>query len=97
MIMRIESYSKVQHMYDAKKCGQVQQAKTHNTVDKVDISDMGKSIQIAKNAVEATPDMREELVGSIKERVQNGTYEVSSESFADKLMQAYEQRSELFN
>lgn len=95
--MRIESYSKVQPIYDTKKNSKVNQVKVNNALDQVDISDMGKSVQIAKQAIGNASDVREELVSSIKERMQSGTYEVSSESFADKLMQAHEQQKELFN
>ena len=57
-----------------------------NFSDKLQISSMGKDISVAKQALASTPDIREDLVSSIKERIQNGTYEVSGEAFADKVL-----------
>ena len=45
----------------------------------------------AKNAVAAAPDIREDVVAPIRAAVTNGTYQVSAESFAEKLMQKYEE------
>ena len=36
-------------------------------------------------------DIREELTAPIKAQVQNGTYSVSNESFADKLLKKFEE------
>ena len=69
--MRIEAYTQVQQLYNAKKPVKVQdKAKTAGS-DRIQISSIGKDIQIAKNAV--------------------GTYQVSGESFAEKLMKKYEE------
>jgi negative regulator of flagellin synthesis FlgM len=60
-------------------------------VDQIQISSRGRDFQIAKAAVQASPDIREEVTAPIKERVQNGTYAVETSSFADKLLQKYEE------
>jgi negative regulator of flagellin synthesis FlgM len=52
---------------------------------------MGKDFQTAKAAVAAAPDIREDLTASIKEKVQNGTYSVDNDTFADKLLKKYEE------
>ena len=41
---------------------------------------------MAKAAVAAAPDVRTDLVNDIKTRMQNGTYDVSMEMLADKLL-----------
>ena len=46
-------------------------------------------MQVAKNALAATPDVREARVNDIKSRLENGTYEVSVDDFAAKLMDAF--------
>lgn len=89
--MRIEAYSQVQQVYGAKS-----RAKTQNTAksagsDRIQISSIGRDIQIAKNAVAATDDIRSELTAPIKAGIANGTYNVSGESFAEKLMKQYEE------
>ena len=89
--MRIESYTQIQQMYGTKN-----KAKTQNTTksagsDRIQISSFGKDIQTAKNAVAAADDIRSELTAPIKASVANGTYNVSGESFAEKLMRQYEE------
>ena len=51
----------------------------------------GKDIQWAKKAVAESSDVREDVVAPIKARIQSGTYEVSADSFADKLIQKFEE------
>ena len=72
-----------------KKPGVQKKAGTSFT-DQVQISSMGKDFQTAKTAVANSPDVREELVASLKERIKNGTYEVNGGDFADKLLEAYQ-------
>lgn len=89
--MRIEAYTQVQQLYNTNKSTKVQ-GKTHvSATDRIQISSIGKDIQIAKNAVAAAPDIREEVVAPIRSAVANGTYQVSASSFAEKLMQKYEE------
>ncbi len=84
--MRIDAINRVSQLYQANSTKKV--AKANNTVkfDSVQISQMGKDYQVAKAAVAATPDVRTDLVADIKTRMQNGTYDVSMEMLADKLL-----------
>lgn len=93
--MRIEAYTQVQQLYNAKKTAKTAQPKSVSAYDKIQISSIGKDFQTAKAAVGAQNDIREELVAPIKAEIKNGTYHVSGESFADKLLQEYENRSSL--
>ena len=94
--MRIEAYSQVQQIYSNNKVNKTQAAKKTNDIrDTVSFSSIGKDIQVAKQAVSATPDVREDVVASLKAAIKNGTYNVSGESFADKLLAKYEEASEL--
>jgi negative regulator of flagellin synthesis FlgM len=52
----------------------------------VDLSTMAKDIQQAKVEVSKLPDVREEKVREIKAQVENGTYNVSGEQIADKMV-----------
>lgn len=56
------------------------------------ISSMGEDYITAKKALLSTPDIREELIHSIKERIKNGTYEVSGEAFAEKILENFFRR-----
>ncbi len=85
--MRIEAYSQVQQIYSNNKVGKAQPTKKTNDVrDTVSFSSIGKDIQVAKQAVNAAPDVREDVVASLKAAIKNGTYDVSGEAFADKLL-----------
>ena len=79
--MRIEAYTQVQQLYNATKPAKLQGKAHVSATDRIQISSIGKDIQIAKNAVAAAPDIREDVVAPIRAAVTNGTYQVSAESF----------------
>lgn len=89
--MRIEAYTQVQQLYNAKKVSKTQAKSSAGHSDKLQISGFGRDIQVAKQAVAASQDVREELTASIKSQIQAGTYDVGVDRFADKLMQRYEE------
>lgn len=89
--MRIEAYTQVQGLYETKKKAKLQSKSNVSFSDQLQISSIGKDIQIAKQAIAGSSDIREDVTASIRARIQEGTYEVSAESFADKLMQKYEE------
>lgn len=89
--MRIEAYTQVQQLYQSQKVSRNQKIGNTAQSDKVQISSFGKDIQIAKAAVAGSPDVREELTAPIKAKIQDGTYAVSNGSFADKLLEKYEE------
>ena len=89
--MRIEAYNQVQQLYNTRKPGQVKRTAGTGLKDQVQISSMGKDFQTAKTAVKAAPDVREDVTAPIRASINSGTYEVSSESFAEKLLKKYEE------
>ena len=89
--MRIEAYTQVQQIYDTKKAAKSRLKGNAGASDQLQSSSFGKDIQAAKQAVAASSDIREDVTASIKARLQSGNYEVSTDSFADKLMQKYEE------
>lgn len=90
--MRIESYSQIQSLYKTSGVRKTEKAKSTSGVsDQLSISSIGKDMKVAKDALAATPDVREDLVASVKARVQDGTYSVAAGSFADKLLQKYQE------
>lgn len=93
--MRIEAYNQVQQLYNTKKTAKAQAVPNAGMSDKIQISSIGKDIQTAKAAVEASSDIREDVVASIRAGMENGTYRVSGESFAEKLLRQYEEISSL--
>lgn len=89
--MRIQAYTQVQQLYQSSKVKSSQKTGSVAQTDKVQISSFGKDIQMAKAAVAGSPDIREELTAPIKAKIQDGTYAVDNESFAEKLLQKYEE------
>ncbi len=85
--MRIEAYSQIQQVYGTGKVNKTAKTqKTSSVSDNLQISSIGKDIQVAKQAVKDAPDVREDVVAPIKSAIQDGTYDVSGEDFADKLL-----------
>ncbi|MCR5420647.1 MAG: flagellar biosynthesis anti-sigma factor FlgM [Lachnospiraceae bacterium] len=88
--MRIEAYNQINQIYAPKKAyGTSKTNSVSRATDQVQISSLGKDIQSLKQAVNNAPDIRENLTAPIKAKVNSGTYEVSSDDFANKLLAAY--------
>lgn len=89
--MRIEAYTQVQNLYQTQKARTTQKpGAVSKGSDKLQISSFGKDIQTAKAALAQSPDIREDVTAPIKAQVNNGTYSVSNESFAEKLLAKYQ-------
>jgi len=87
--MRIEAYSQVQQLYSTKKSVKTASTSSVSRKDAVELSSKGMDFQLARKAVKEAADIREDITAPIKAQVQNGTYEVSGESFAEKLLAKY--------
>ena len=88
--MRIEAYTQVQQLYNSKNTAKLKKENVRSFSDQLQISSMGKDIQTAKQAVKNSPDVREDVMASIKERLNAGTYQVNTDEFADKLFERYQ-------
>lgn len=89
--MRIDAYNQIQQIYGTKKVTKVGEKKTTaaSFKDQLMLSATAQDASIAKQALSGIPDVREDLVNSVKERIDNGTYEVDAEDFAGKLLEKY--------
>ncbi|MBM7615366.1 flagellar biosynthesis anti-sigma factor FlgM [Alkaliphilus hydrothermalis] len=54
--------------------------------DQLQLSEVAKDFQVAMKAFKKLPDIREEKVADIKNRIQQGTYNVSGQEVADKIL-----------
>lgn len=54
--------------------------------DDLNISSKALDYQTALSAINKVPDIREEKVNDIMERINNGTYNISSEEIAKKIL-----------
>ena len=94
--MRVGAYNQVSQVYGSQKISKGYNTNTTggtSTVDKVSFSNVARDIQIANNALKNVPDVREDKVQALSASIANGTYQVSPESFADKLVAAYTAKS----
>lgn len=89
--MKINPYIQVQQLYNNQKTVAGKKAGTVSRKDGLVISNIGKEIQAAKQAVAAAPDIRTDITEPIRAAMNDGTYKVNSEKFADKLLRAAEQ------
>ena len=93
--MRISSYQ-VSQVYSANNTSKATKKAitgSGDIKDQVSFSSVGRDMQVAKAALSNVPDVREDRVNSLKQSINNGTYEVSGESFADKLLAAYNEKT----
>lgn len=87
--MRIDALNNINHIYKANPSYKTKEAAKAYDSDKLELSQAGRDYQTAKNAVAEAPDVREDLIADIKARLANGTYFVSAEDFADKIVEGY--------
>ena len=83
----------VQNADVARSGGAPQAGKVHHqhtqpskSVDSVTLSDSARSLAAARDAVQNAPDVREEKVAEIKQRVADGTYSVPARILARKML-----------
>lgn len=87
--MRIDAYNKVNQMYQASKVQAVTGVKKAGKSDQLEISQTGKDFQTVKQAVASTEEVRMDKVEDLKQRIASGTYDVSMNEVADKLLDNY--------
>lgn len=87
--MRIDTLSKVSQLYNTNSTKKAAMVNSTSSVDKVEISQMGRDYQVAKQAVKAADDIREDKIAALKKSMADGTYNVSDSDFADKLLANY--------
>ena len=85
--MRIGTYNMISQIYGntgTKKTKTSGTTGSGSFLDQVSFSSMGKDMQTAKTA-----DVRESKIQDLKRRIDNGTYDVSVDDFAQKLLDSY--------
>lgn len=87
--MRIEAYTQVHELYNSSKVQKGQSVSRKGRTDQLSLSTMGLDYQTAKASVASAQDIRYDVCDSLKKSINDGTYEVSKESFAEKLISKY--------
>ena len=86
--MRIDSMSQMGPVFRMNKARKMNAAYQSSVGDRVEISQLGRDIQIAKKAVGSVPDIREDKVAAMKSALAGG-YSVSDSDIADKLVECF--------
>ncbi len=87
--MRVDAINHVSQLYKPANAKKVDRAEGIKNKDAYEISQSAKDYQVAKKAVSETPDVREDKVAQIKEAIASGTYNVSSQEIAEKMVSNY--------
>lgn len=66
--------------------GKVHYRPPSHQADSVSLSDGARSFAAARDAVQRAPDVNEQKVADIRQRIDTGTYEVSSRVLAQKMI-----------
>lgn len=89
-VMRIDAYNAISQVYNTTK--PVKKASSEKKIaakdDTLEISQFGKAMHVAKKAISEAEDIRMDKVESIKKQMQEGTYQVSDEALADKILES---------
>ncbi|WP_313131361.1 flagellar biosynthesis anti-sigma factor FlgM [Anaerocolumna sp.] len=87
--MRIDAYNKITQMLQTNNTVKTAKAKGVSAKDHVEISRTGQDYQVAKQALAHAEDIRMDKVNDIKRRMESGTYNVTGEEVANKLVENY--------
>ena len=88
--MRIDAYNQIAALYKTTKPSKAAgTAEISSARDQVQISRAGTDYQIAKQAVAAASDIREDKVAELKSSIKSGNYDVDTGDFASKLLASY--------
>lgn len=88
--MRIDAMNQVSQIYQANRPKKVGSDNKLSFADTLELSQAGKDMQVAKAAVAAAPAVRENRVAEIKAAMENGTWSVSDEDLAEKLLDSFD-------
>ena len=91
--MRISSMMQVSQIYNANATKKTTKTVSTGKKDQLELSALGKDYQVAKAAVSAASDVREDKVAAIKASMADGSYQVGTEDFANKLLEAYKNKN----
>jgi len=98
MSVKVNNVSSVYEVQASQRiAGPSRAAKADGKKDVVALSPVAREFHLARQALSAVPDIRAELVESIKAQMADGTYSVSSADIADKMFSDYLQSQSLIS
>ena len=91
MGMQVSNINSAYGVYTSEKVSVVKKTKNAKVADKdsFNLSNEAKDFNTIRAAIAKSPDIRLDKVNRIKEQIETGTYNVSSEDIANKLVDSY--------
>ncbi len=81
---------KAMNVYNKSNNKAVEKAEpTKQSKDKIEISEKAKEFQVAFKAFNNLPEVREEKVKAVQEKIKSGNYHVSGKEIADKMLEGF--------
>ncbi len=81
--------NKAMQVYNKKATDKLAKSKgVEGPKDELALSSKAKEYQIAMNAFKKLPEVREDLVQDLKNQIKQGTYKVTGEEIADKMIES---------
>lgn len=87
--MKISSVSSIYGVYNTKPAVSRKKNTDTKSADTYNVSSEAKDFNAIYKAVMQSPDIREDKVNTISQQIADGTYSVSSEDLADKLLSRF--------
>ena len=90
--MRIDAINRVYSTYSTQMAGAAKGIEKVKGKDEVDLSNVAKDFASIKKMLSDVPEVREDKVQDIKQKMENGTYDVSSKDVASKILSQFNYR-----
>lgn len=87
-VLRLYGVSQAKRPEEQCSSGEPQEVRGEN-VDRAELSEEARLYQRVREAAYKAPEVREDRVKKIKEAVENGTYAVSAEAVAEKMLERF--------
>lgn len=84
--MKISNIGSAYGIYSQKPTISRKKNNVGETYDSFNVSDEAKDYQIAYKAVSSSAEVREDKINALKAQIENGSYNVSAEAVAEKMM-----------
>ncbi|ADG83632.1 flagellar biosynthesis anti-sigma factor FlgM [Thermincola potens] len=81
----LQTYARQDARYSARKAKDEREKKAMVNDNSL-VSDTARAFQMAKNLIKEMPDIREERLKGIQNQVMTGTYEISDDEIAEKMI-----------
>lgn len=87
--MRVEAVNQISQIYKPSGTKKYTKQGNVNNRDAYEISQSAKDYQVAKKAVSEASDVREDKIAQLKEALASGSYNVSAQEVAEKIVSSY--------